>query len=76
MSLCRGVGAKWVTDKTPAIIGRFNLSPENVEKNSSANDTVTVMAKISKGMRSRLIEVDSRLVEQPLVERSVACRHK
>ena len=64
MLLCRGVGAKWVTDKTPAIIGRFNLSPENVEQNSSANDTVTVMAKISKGMRSRF--------EQPLVERSVA----
>ena len=64
MLLCRGVGAKWVTDKIPPMIGRFNLPPESLAQNSSANDTVTVMAKISKGMRSRF--------EQPLVERSVA----
>ena len=33
--LCRGVGTTWVTDKTPAMIGRFNLPTENLARNSS-----------------------------------------
>ena len=33
MLLCRGVGAKWVTDKIPPMIGRFNLPPESLAQN-------------------------------------------